>query len=476
VTLTGIASGPVVSHLSFAWSAPSGTFSSPNTQSTDFTCSAPGSVTVTLTTADGPVPAGASCDPSLATTTVLVQCDNADGGAVADSGADASAPDASASDAATDATAADAGAVDAATDAGNVDAAADTGAVDAAAGDAAANDAAGPDAGAVDAGAAINLAVYRVGDGVGAIANTGNPVFVDTFSTSGAPVGTIAMPTTLSGANHRLVSSGTAVSEGLITRSVNGKFLLLTGYDIAIPAASNIVSTAAATTPRVVGRIDAAGNVDTTTALSDFADGTNPRSAVSVDGSSFWVDGAGGGIRFAMFGATTSTQLSTTVVNLRQAEIFGSQLFVSDASGSAVRIGTVGSGLPTTAGQTITNLPGFPLGGSPYAFFLADLDAATPGLDTLYVADDSVGLSKYSLITGSWTLNGTVGSASDLYRGVTAVVGGTSVSLFAVRGGSQLVSLSDSSGFNGAFSATPTVLATAGTNMAYRGVALAPQP
>jgi hypothetical protein len=386
-----------------------------------------------------------------------------------------------ASAATVDAGAADAGAApDAApaADAGAADATVDATTPDATAPDATANDAAAvPDASSTpDASTAINLEVYRVGDGVGTLANTGNPVFVDEFSSDGLALGSIAMPTVLSGANHRLVASGTATAEGLITRSVDGKFLLVTGYDIAIPAASNIVATAAATNPRVVGRIDAAGDVDTTTALTDFADGSNPRCAVSVDGSSFWVTGAAGGIHFATFGGTTSTQLSTTVTNLRQAEIFGGQLFVSDASGSAVRIGTVGQGLPTTAGQTITNLAGFPLNGSPYGFFFADLDASTPGLDVLYVADDSVGLSKYSLVGGLWTLNGTIGTGTDLYRGLTAVVNGTSVSLFAVRGGSQLVSLADSSGYNGAFAGAPTVLATAGTNMAFRGVALAPQP
>ena len=96
---------------------------------------------------------------------------------------------------------------------------------------------------------------------------------------------------------------------------------------------------------------------------------------------------------------------------------------MSDASGSAVRFGAVGTGLPTTAGQTITNLPGFATStGSPYGFFSADLDPDTPGLDTLYVAGDSIGLTKYSLVGGSWTANGTVGTGADPYRGLTGVL------------------------------------------------------
>jgi hypothetical protein len=182
-------------------------------------------------------------------------------------------------------------------------------------------------------------------------------------------------------------------------------------------------------------------------------------------------------VRHSVLGASTSTQLSTTVVNLRQVSIFGGQLFVSTGSGSAVRVGTVGSGLPTTSGQTISNLPGFPTSGSPYAFFFADLNAAVAGMDTLYVADDSVGITKYSFDGATWTVNGTNGIAGDAYRGLTGVQSGTTVTLYAARkggsgtaGGGEIVSLVD----DGTFSGVPTVLATAVANTAFRGIALTP--
>src|SRR5262249_30763021 len=60
---------------------------------------------------------------------------------------------------------------------------------------------------------------------------------------------------------------------------------------------------------------------------------------------------------------------------------------------------------------------------------------------------------------------------------------GTTVTLFATRkggsgaaGGGELVSLVDTSGYNGTFSGTPTLLATAATNTSFRGVAMAPVP
>jgi hypothetical protein len=69
------ASAPDPTAVTYAWSAPSGTFSAASGQSTTFTCTAPGAVTITLTVADGPVPSGASCDPAASTITLQVQCD-----------------------------------------------------------------------------------------------------------------------------------------------------------------------------------------------------------------------------------------------------------------------------------------------------------------------------------------------------------------------------------------------------------------
>lgn len=329
--------------------------------------------------------------------------------------------------------------------------------------------------------AAKTVAVYRVGTGAGSLVNTGNAVFVDEIRPDGAVVRTIPMPTTVAGAQKQLIASGTATSEGLLTRSDDGRFLLLTGYARDLGGAGSLSGTSGATVNRSVGRVDPSGGVDTSTALTDFADGNNPRGCASSDGTALWVTGGAGGIRAATLGATTSTQVSTTVTNLRQPGIFEGQLYVSTSSGSAVRVGTVGTGLPTTAGQTITNLPGFPTTGSPYGYFLADLDGTVAGLDTLYVADDTTGIGKYSLVGGSWASNGTVGADADDYRGLAAEVLGSSVTLYSTRkggsgatGGGELVTLTDSSGYDGAFSGTPALIAVAPSNTAYRGVALVP--
>src|SRR4051812_36707728 len=70
-----------------------------------------------------------------------------------------------------------------------------------------------------------DLVIYRVGTGTGSLVNTGNAVFLDEYTTAGALVQSVAMPTTASGSNKPLIASGTATSEGLLTRSTDGRYL-----------------------------------------------------------------------------------------------------------------------------------------------------------------------------------------------------------------------------------------------------------
>jgi hypothetical protein len=338
-----------------------------------------------------------------------------------------------------------------------------------------------------------NLVVYRVGSGSGSEINTGNPVFLDEFTSGGSLVQSIALPTTASGAQKQLIASGTSNSEGLLTRSTDGRFIMLAGYASNIPAASALTGTTASAVNRTVGRVDSLGNIDTSTALTDYASGSSPRGVSSDNGTNLWFGGGAGGVRYAVLNTgappTTSTQINTgtpTLANVRQVNIFNGQLYFSDASaagGNTIAVGALGTGLPTTAGQNSANVVTLTQSASAYGFFLADLSGGVAGVDTLYVTDDAVAaLTKYSLVGGVWTSNGTVGVNADDYTSVTARVSGTTVTLYAIRkggigatGGGELVTLVDSSGYNGAFSATPTLLATAATNTAFRGVALAPE-
>ena len=331
-----------------------------------------------------------------------------------------------------------------------------------------------------------NVVVYRVGSGSESLVNSGNPIFLDEFTPSGVLVQSIALRTAPSGAQRAIFASGTASSEGLLSRSGDGRYLLLTGY--AARTGTSLSRTSASVVPRVVARVDFNGNVDTSTALTDFSDLNNPRSATSNDGTQIWITGGAGGIRTTTLGSTTSTQIADSPPSARQLAIFSGQLFAtsnSELTGHRA-VSAVGSGLPTTPGQQVTPLPGLnqSVTPSPFSFFFADLSDFVEGDDTLYVADDETGaLAKFALVNGVWVGRGRIGTATDTYRGLAGVVDGTTVTLFATRmggtqaqGGGQLVKITDAAGYEGGFAGTPTVIATAAPNTAFRGVALASTP
>ena len=98
------------------------------------------------------------------------------------------------------------------------------------------------------------------------------------------------------------------------------------------------------------------------------------------------------------------------------------------------------------------------------------------GVDTLYVADDVLGLLKYSLVGGSWLANGRIIITGGV-RGLTATVNGTSVTLYATGAldpNNELLTKTDSTGYNGTLSGGLSPLARAGVNKRFTGVALAP--
>ena len=334
-----------------------------------------------------------------------------------------------------------------------------------------------------------DLVIYRVGNGTETLASTGNTVFLDEYTPTGTLKQSIQINNGTTGAGgNDLISSGTATSEGELSLSPDGQYLALTGYDTATGGTASLSGTAAATVNRTVDIFGANGAIKSSTALSDFADGNNPRGAVPTSGgANFYATGGAGGVRYGTVGATTSVQLSTTNLNLRGVVIAGGQLYVSTQSGTnTFGLGAVGTGTPTTSGQTITGLLGLPNQAkatfAPNQFAFADLSSTVPGVDTLYVADENSTaggtIDKFSLVGGNWTANGTITAAN--VRGLTLQVVGGTVNLFATTGGSTatgggtLYGFADTTGYNATVSGAANTLATAAANESFRGIAFAP--
>lgn len=333
-----------------------------------------------------------------------------------------------------------------------------------------------------------NLVVVRVGDGTAPLTNASTATFLDEYTPAGVLVQTLAMPTTASGANQPFTNSGTATSEGFLNVSQNGVYLTLAGY-AAAPGTAAIATSPASVVARVIARVDIGGVVDTTTTITDGYNGVpavpptttttngNPRSAVSVDGLSYWCSGTGAtanaGVRYVQHGANTSLGLNAGgPTNVRVAGIYNGQLYATSASTVYQSVCAVGTGLPTTSGQPVSVLPGLPAASGPsaYDFWFADPQ-------TLYIADDRAtagggggGVQKWTNVNGTWALQYILQPATGC-RGVTGrrVNGVTTV--YATASNGQLVSFVD----NGAGSPA-TVLATAPANTAFRGVRFLSKP
>jgi MYXO-CTERM domain-containing protein len=330
-----------------------------------------------------------------------------------------------------------------------------------------------------------NIVVERVGSGGAALSSASQAVFLNEYTPTGTLVQSIALPTTASGAQQPLTESGTATTDGMLNLSPNGQFLTVSGYDTGTGTAS-VASSNATTINRVVGLVNAAGTVDTTTHGAFFS-GNNFRGAVTTDGTSFYVAGTGTapdkGVELLPYGGSTPTSINSTIA-ADAVNIYGNTLYATSTTMTAtsiVQLGTTGT-LPTGA-VTATNLSGLPLGSSsdsPHQFVIFN----EGGNQVAYIADDTgSALSKYELLAGVWTAEGKVGTGGNDYTGLTGVLSGTTVTLYATLlngdstagGAAQLVSVIDTSGAGGSLTGTTVnLVATAGTNETFAGVAFAP--
>ena len=301
-----------------------------------------------------------------------------------------------------------------------------------------------------------NIIVYRIGGTSSAAAAT----FLDEYTPAGVLVSTteVAFPTTTSGNQDELTDSGQATYSGEITQGPNGS-VLAAGYDATVATAS----VSGTTVPRVVGIVSANGTIDTSTATTSFS-GQRFTSAASADGRNIYV-ASGTGVGYTTDGATgAAVVLTTTTAN--QVLINNGQLYYSTPTATA-GIYALGTGLPTTANQTSTLIAA---SAKPVAFAFATLGTGTTP-DTLYVADNTNGIEKYSItgsppyaMVGKVTLAGANGLSVSVTNGVATLYVTTNTG-----GVSSLQSITDSNGAGTAISGTATSLATAPSGSVFKG-------
>jgi hypothetical protein len=315
--------------------------------------------------------------------------------------------------------------------------------------------------------------IGRVGDGSAALTNAAWNIDLLEVTTSGSLVQTIAVPTT---GGSRLTASGTATSE-LKIRS-NGQYLAVSGYDAPVGTPLVVDSPFS----RRVLVYDNLGNVSTTLTFTGGPGspygGNNIRGAIpTADGTAAWTAGDEStfGTPNGFYYLTGSSETQLVSGNVRTVDIFGGQLYGTTAAGTDTRAFTVGTGLPTTTGQTIGALTGLPTTGGNYGSMqIFDLDTTVTGFDTIYLSNGT-GIEKWSLVSGTWTLNNTATAAGTLMD-FTAIQNGGTVDIYAVTE-TDLFRLTDTAGYNANISGTfGSSLLNAGTNFAFRGIDVAPVP
>lgn len=374
-----------------------------------------------------------------------------------------------------------------------------------------------------------NLVVLQFDGGGAALNNRGTLGVLREFGLSGTQLGggfvanDLALPS-LSSDPQKLVFSGTATSEGQLTRSVDGRYLTMFGYNGAIGASGvsggsiatsgNVTGGSTPQLTRTVGRIgfdQSANYYDVTQSYSN----SNVRSAASVDGSSFYTGGTSGtsgsnantgGVRLLTPPVTTPVaQTGAGTLNNVRVVNFGpsNNVFASSQS-------TGFFGVSQISGGTATLLPGFAA-----AFATEDLSSTDfwfRDANTLYIADE--GQLTGTVTTGTppnqvtknrvgglqkWTFNGSAWSLAARFTGAGVLddIGTTDVETALTAGLRSLTGVVDPAGRTVLYATTGETstrlvafvddgsatintpfyqLAVAGANTAFRGVDFAPIP
>jgi len=323
-----------------------------------------------------------------------------------------------------------------------------------------------------------NILVERVGAGLATLNSGATNLFIDEYlpgtASQSSPVQGVSLPSVSprpTANPFNLMDSGSASSDGQMTRSVDGSVIEMPGYN-GIPGDAGIVNSDGATIPRVIGIINSSTSIDTSRTMNAYTNGNNFRSVISVNGSAFWCAGANSAASssslrgIVYFAGSTATKLFD--VNARYINIASNQLFYSTQSGT-VGIYALGSGLPTSGSPTASLVIG-PTGGSP----APEAFQFNPATNICYIADSRAskgGVFKYSYTGGVWVSNylfsvsgGAFGLAVD-WSGANPVIYATTAD------GKNLFKITDTGS-----GSTVTVLATVdGSTKAFHGVALAPK-
>lgn len=322
-----------------------------------------------------------------------------------------------------------------------------------------------------------NLVVIRVGNGAQIQSLNGNSIFLDQFTAGGQYVNTVNIP---DGGSTGIIAVGVDNANGVnsgsttgssLTRSLDGRFLVIAGYATNLAYGANLANSYAAEVPRGIGLIDSQGQYNLGLASTDSVfDQIYWRAAITDGTNNFWGSGSKGGTYY--FGLSgPGTLVQTTFINARSMGLFNGDMYSAEASNptGVLKI----SGLPTTNGVA----PQVLFSGSTGTYDLS----VSPDGNLIYVADQRSlasggGIQRWQFDGTTWSLaytltNGFIGLGPRYiavdFTGANPVLYVTSNDQSADN--NRLIRFEDS----GAASAGVT-LANAGVNQTFRGLHFGP--
>jgi hypothetical protein len=266
-----------------------------------------------------------------------------------------------------------------------------------------------------------------------------------------------------------LRASGSATSTGYLSATADRSLVNFTAANTTTTGVnSNSII------PRGVGTVDANGTYNLATTYNGSS-GNQPRSATSLDNSTWYIADQGGVY-------TNSSTSASPTANIRSIKPFGGSVYTLQNSSTVTNI--MVSSVSAPSGGSITGLPGLTNSSAVQDFYLVASGSHGSTYDMLYVTTTTANaqLQKFSLDiggTGNWLANGVYDAGGSLF-GLAAAWNGTGTDLFATTGtgataANSLSKLVDTAGWNTTINiASSTSLYTAAAGTTMKGVEFAP--
>ncbi|HEX3627475.1 MAG TPA: hypothetical protein VH280_18875 [Verrucomicrobiae bacterium] len=339
-----------------------------------------------------------------------------------------------------------------------------------------------------------HLAVLRAGDGAVKLHLKQSPVFVDEFapeSFNQAPVMTVAIPT--NGADT-IFFNGHAATEGMLSRSADGRFVTFAGY-----GGVNLLAQSGTPSLLDIGRafcaVDAAGKERTI--IYEQYGGTqkmNPRGAVTDGANHFWSCGNASGTAYYDAGGSGGPVTFAAVPDSRQVKIINGTLYTTLNGPDGVFLGVPSGIFSFVNGSGDAE----PLPDSPKTKLslvvqadknyskIAGFDMNPEGT-IAYTADAEKGVQKYAKADGQWKFAYNFFIPQNIPAAANHEAGCFALTV-DFTGSAPIVYATTTEGYNGCVnsnrvvrildngpsSKVTTVAQAKSTEVAYRGIAFTP--